>query len=219
MLNVPQFNTRLLQGFSAEERSVIIKAAASRRFVADRVIAHQGDRADCLFLLTRGHARHFFITENGRKLVLRWLSSGDIVGAVTFLHEPEPYHVSTEVLGGSQLLMWNRPTLERLCNQYPKLVQNAMSVALDYLDWYLTAHIALACETARQRCAQVLLHVAKTMGRKVRRGVEIKITNEELANTAAISRFETSRLMTEWERSGVLVKARGKITLRSQELR
>ena len=115
--------------------------------------------------------------------------------------------------------MWNRSTLERLCNRYPRLSQNAMSVALDYLDWYLTAHIALTCETARQRCAQVLLHIARVMGRKVPRGVEVQITNEELADTAAISRFETSRLMSDWQRCGALVKARGKIVLRSRDLR
>jgi hypothetical protein len=42
-----------------------------QRFSANPVVVNLGDRAEHLFLLTHGHARHFFITEHGKKILLR----------------------------------------------------------------------------------------------------------------------------------------------------
>jgi len=61
----------------------------------------------------------------------------------------------------------------------------------------------------------VLSNIALTTGRKVAGGTELYITNEELANSAALTVFETSRLISEWQRTGVLVKQRGRVILRS----
>ena len=47
------------------------------------------------------------------------------------------------------------------------------------------------------------------------RTVLTAITNEELASAAAITLFAASRFMSEWQRSGAVVKTRGKILVRS----
>ncbi len=83
------------------------------------------------------------------------------------------------------------------------------------MDWYLTAHIALSCRTSRQRCAIVLQSIARAVGQKVAGGIEVSITNEELASAAAITLFAASRFMSEWQRTGAVVKTRGKILVRS----
>jgi CRP-like cAMP-binding protein len=87
-----------------------------------------------------------------------------------------------------------------------------------YLAWYLTAHIALTCHSARQRCASVLTNIGRAVGQKVAGGTELAITNEELASAAGITLFDASRFVSEWQRSGALVKTRGKVLLRSPDL-
>jgi hypothetical protein len=49
-------------------------------------------------------------------------------------------------------------------------------------------------------------------------GIELRITNEELANAAAVTVFAVSKFMREWHRSGAVVKTRGKVLVRSPEL-
>jgi hypothetical protein len=44
--------------------------------------------------------------------------------------------------------------------------------------------------------------------------VELDVRNEELANEANISPFTASRLLSAWQREGILVKSRGKVLLR-----
>ena len=58
---------------------------------------------------------------------------------------------------------------------------------------------------------------ARTIGRKTPDGIELQITNEELANAANITPFTASRLMSKWQRDRALVKRRGKVLLRSPE--
>jgi hypothetical protein len=48
-------------------------------------------------------------------------------------------------------------------------------------------------------------------------GIALHLTNKELANTANVTVFTTSRLMSEWQRPGALVKSCGKILLCSSE--
>lgn len=212
---VPSLSARLLEGLCAEERKAILAAATARDYSSDSVIVHQGDRALHLFLLVKGHGRYFFNTESGRKIVLRWLSANEITGGAALLPKASRYIVSTEVVRGTRVLIWDRATLQVLVSRFPKLQQNALYIASEYFEWYLTAHIALTCHSARERCASVLRTIAQTIGQKTSAGIELHISNEDLANTAAITLFNTSRLMSEWQRKGVLVKQRGKVILRS----
>ena len=100
---------------------------------------------------------------------------------------------------------------------FPLLLENTLLTASDYLAWYVAAHAALICQTARQRLAHLLACLARTIGQKVPGGVEIDVTNEELAGAANITPFTASRLLSDWQSHGALAKRRGKLLLRSPE--
>jgi CRP-like cAMP-binding protein len=216
-INKP-FTSRLLDGIGADDLTAILRSGKVQQFSAKSVIVNQAAAATHLFLLTHGHARHFFITGEGEKILLRWLVPGDITGAATLLSKPSRYQMGTEVLKDSRFLVWDRITVGRLTTRYPRLLQNALSILEVYFDWYLTAHIALTCDSARQRSASVLTNIGRAVGQRVTGGIELAITNEELASAAGITLFDVSRFMSEWQRSGALAKTRGKVLLRSPDL-
>jgi CRP-like cAMP-binding protein len=124
-----------------------------------------------------------------------------------------PYLASTEVVKDSSVLMWDRSAIRHLIARHPRLLENALLVASDYVTWHLTSHIGLACYTARQRVAQVLITLARTIGQKAPGGIAVDITNEELANAANVTPFTVSRQISEWRRKGALVKRRGNVLL------
>ena len=105
--------------------------------------------------------------------------------------------------------------MRALLDRYPRLCHNALSVASGYLDWYIATHAALVSETARQRLANVLASLVQQIGSDVSDGVELQVTNEELANAANITPFTASRILSEWHRNGTLKKHRGRIVLHS----
>ena len=118
------------------------------------VVTDQGEVADRLFLLIKGSARYFFIAPGGQKLYLLWLTAGEIFGGAALLAEPSLFLVSTEIVKDSCSLVWERNTIRNLAEQYPRLVENGLAIATDYLTWYMASHASLVCHSARQRLAQ-----------------------------------------------------------------
>jgi CRP-like cAMP-binding protein len=61
----------------------------------------------------------------------------------------------------------------------------------------------------------VLVKSARQFGRTGREGIELDLTNEQLAVAAHISMFTATRHLSKWQRTGLLKKYRGKIVLPS----
>src|SRR5262249_53672319 len=115
------------------------------------------------------------------------------------------------------VLEWDRATIRGLVARYPRLLENGLSIAVDYLSWHVATSIALRSHNARRRFADVVVSLARMAGRRMPRGIELHATNEELANAAHVSPYTASRLMSEWQRQGHLIKQRGAVVLRSTD--
>jgi len=216
---VPSLNirSRFLEGLAPVEIKTIVSAAKQRRYLANSVIVNQGDPADHFFLLSSGRARYFYTTPDGRKVILLWIPPGQIFGGAALLFRPSEYQASTEAVKHSSVLVWDRATIRALVARYPHLADNVLLVMLDYFVAYHAVHVSMLCQSARQRLAQVLAHLATGFGQKVAEGIELDVRNEELANEANVTQFTASRLLGEWQRQGIVRKSRGKILLRSPE--
>jgi len=96
------------------------------------------------------------------------------------------------------VLIWDGTTIRALARRFPQLFENALFLAADYISWYVAAHAALTSRTAEERLAHVLSELAPSIGRKVAGGIELDVTNEELANSANITPYTTSRMISDW---------------------
>ncbi len=208
---------RLFEGLAPAEIKRIVSAAKERRYLANSVILNQEHPADQFFLLISGRARLFYLTPDGRKVILLWLPPGEIFGTAALLSGPSKYLVSTEAVKRSSVLVWDRATIRTLTARYPCLINNVLLVMFDVLVAHRALHVSMICDSARQRLAQVLAHLVTGMGQKVPGGIELDVRNEELANAANVTPFTASRLLSAWQRQGVLTKKRGKVLLRSPE--
>jgi CRP-like cAMP-binding protein len=75
-----------LEGLRPLALDEILAAAKPRRVAAHCLITDQGRPADKLFMLSEGRVRYFFVTEDGRKIVLHWLAPGDVFSEGTYVH-------------------------------------------------------------------------------------------------------------------------------------
>lgn len=205
--------SRLLAGIAPPDAQAVLAQAKPRRFPRNAIVTHQGAPATELFLITQGRARNFVMTPDGQKILLVWLVPGEVFGAATLLTERSTYRVSTETVKDTSVLVWTRPAIRAIASLYPRILENALWTAADYVDWLLAAHVALSSHTARQRLAGVLVSLAPLLGRAVPGGLELDVTNDELANAAHITPFTASRLLNEWQRRRSVIKRRGRVVL------
>ena len=210
---------RFLSGLPKADVDAIVSAAKHRHFRTASVVLHEGDPAERVFLLTSGEGRQFVTTNDGRKVLLYWLTTGQVFGGVTILSTPIHYLASTEVAPDSCALMWDRQTMRELVSRFPMLLENALSIAAtENVAWSIATHVSLSCNDARGRVAHLLVSLACGVGKTTRDGFELKITNEDLAAGANVTPFTASRILNEWQRAGVLTKGRGKVMLRNPQL-
>ncbi len=214
---VSELKPSFLEGLAPPDLAIVLKAATPRRFQAHSLIANEAHYADKLFLMLEGHARTFTTTRKGARVGLLWIPPGETSGARALLSKPMEYLVSTETVTDSLALVWSRSAIRSLARQYPILLENALIIASDYVEVYRNLHVEASYHTASQRVARVLSSAATGMGRSVPGGIELNIRNEELANEANVTIFTISRLLSKWQRKGLLVKSRGMIVVRSPE--
>jgi CRP/FNR family transcriptional regulator, nitrogen oxide reductase regulator len=208
-------NTGLLWGLEQQEIDSLLAAARLRQFSAKSVIKYQGEPAEQLFLLWEGRARDFFDTHNGKKLNLEWITPGEAFGGAALVSRPSTYLVSSEAVLDSTVLVWDGPTIRGLARRYHQVFENILVLALEGFSWYVAAHAALSSQTAQERLAHIFSVCASSIGHKVDGGIELDVTNEELADAANITHYTASRIINEWQRNGAIRKERGKIFLRS----
>jgi CRP-like cAMP-binding protein len=211
--DVDVLRTELLRGLTPPEVDLVLRSATRRNYRAKSVIYRQKDPGQRLMLLREGRARFFYETDNGKKLILRWILPGDVLGLGGLDSQITHYLVGAEAVQDCTVFVWASPDIRALARRMAQLLENALHISTNYLSWYIAAHAALSSQTARERLAHILFVQSVSHGRKVAGGTELKATNEELADAANITPYTTSRLMSEWEKRGLIHKGRGKVTL------
>jgi CRP-like cAMP-binding protein len=212
---VSELAPKFLAGLSPEDVAVILEPAILKRFPARFVISRQGNDAEKLFLFLDGRARIFTMTAKGEKIIFLGIFPGEIAGGRTILREPSNYLVSTETVIDSTVLVWSRSAFLPFLERYPRVLENGLLTSSDYLESYHELLVAASQDTAGKRVARALDGWVRSVGKKVEEGLMLHINNEELANQANVTIFTVSRLLSEWQRKGLLVKSRGKVVIRT----
>jgi len=215
---LPQgFKSGLFEGLTPSEIQAVLAAARLRRIFPGEVLLHEGEPATHSFLMVTGRAIAYRLTDEGDECFLRWVVPGDTFGFTALRRKPQPSVATVEALRKGSVGVWDWVCALALASQLPKLRENAYSVAANYLGSLADVLIARASQTAQQRLARMLVESSRQIGHAGREGIEIDLTNEELAAIAGVGLFTASRQLSEWQRQGILTKSRGRILLRSPE--
>ena len=209
--------SKLFAGLDDTALRQIRDAARVRHFAPKMNVIVKGGRPDHLFLLQRGRARSYILTDSGSEILLLWAGPGVVLGAVSLLPTPPTYMANAATVTECEFLVWDHNTIRRLAKAYPQLTENGFRLALDYLGRYMKRHVSIVAKSAESRLAQRLLHPATEAGVVEQSGIAIDITNEQLSSFSDISPFTASRLLSRWEHEHWLTKQRGRVTLLAPE--
>ncbi len=211
-------HSRLFDRLTGEQVEMLLSRADKLHFHRNSIAINQGHPADYFYLLVRGRGRFFFVTDEGEKNILRWIVPGDVFGLGAITTEPSAYLVGVELTHDSNVLVWSRAKIRTLAALIPQLVENAISLCQDYLDWYVTAHETLTSHSAGKRLAILLIRLSSSIGVPVADGIQLDVRNDELANAANTTVFTVSRWLNKWQRCKALAKGRNKLVLQSKDL-
>ena len=208
---------KFFEGLKSGEVHEILEAGAIRKIGAHQIILVAGEPASRLFLLLSGHAKFFRLSHDGDSVLLTRLSKGDVFGLGSLLSRRMNYIGTAETTGDSEFLVWEYSRIRKLAQKHPRLAENALGIVLQYLAAHADRLVDLVTLTAVERLARAVFHISKQSGKVGPIGVEIIATNEELSELANVSKFTTSRVLSNWARQGAVTKSRGKLFIHSPE--
>jgi CRP-like cAMP-binding protein len=202
-------------GLSAPEVDALLKEARTVRHPKDSPVFEQGGEAHSVFLLLHGHVRAEKTTPDGKQIVMRYISAGEIFGVAQAIGLSQ-YPATAVAAVDSVSLAWPSAAWPRLVAQHPALAVNTLQTVGERLQDAHTRVIEMTTQEVERRIANALLRLAKQAGRNVEAGIEIDfpISREDLAAMTGTTLHTVSRILSAWEQQGMIQSGRQRIILR-----
>ena len=163
-----------------------------------------GDPADSIYFLQKGRMKITALSEDGHEVVHEIVGPGEIFGDIsTILHIPRT--TSAQALEASLLCEIGQKDFESLLTAYPKLSLHLLKCAGLRLKKAEAQLLAVICHDVSTRVRQALTALTiKESGARLDQPVELKITQQDLANSIGASRQKTWQALKELEDLRVL---------------
>ncbi|MDP3075972.1 Crp/Fnr family transcriptional regulator [Bradyrhizobium sp.] len=205
----------LFAGFGTEELGDILREARPARFAKNSAIFDEGQDAHSFFVLLHGHVRATKTTPGGEQIVVRYVAPGETFGVAMAIGLPR-YPATATAVEDSVVLAWPSSTWPRLVAKFPALATNTLQTIGSRLQETHTRVVEMSTQQVEQRVAHALLRLAGQSGRQVEHGVEIDfpISRQDIAQMTGTTLHTVSRILSSWERSGLIAGGRQRIVLR-----
>lgn len=184
-----------------------ILAAASRREAAPRdAFFQQDDEVRGLYVSAAGRVKLTRVSADGSLIVVHLARPGEPLDFARDGPGPTLHATSAVAVTSSTALLWHAGVIGQLMERHPKLALNVLAALRTRLAEAQERVGELATARAEQRVALALLRFAAA-AREAESGrspVELPISREDVAQMAGTTLYTASRLMSGWERRGVL---------------
>ena len=205
----------LFRDLAEADLSAIYQAGIPRQLGKDEFIFLQGDPASHFYVVTGGHARLTQLTPDGQQVIMRVIGAWQICGIVAFLGD-ETYPLSAQAVEGCQVLGWRTQELRKWAARHPVIAFNAMQWMAGHIKDTQERLSQMATERVERRLARALLRLAQQMGKRVPGGVliDFPLSRQDLAEMSGTTLYTVSRLLSQWERDGLVDAGRERVLVR-----
>ncbi len=173
-----------------------------------RVIYHQEDRAEGLFLLKKGRVRLYRLSPSGKKLELAVLEPGTFFGEMPLLGE-HMRNATAEAIEDCTLCVLGRADIERLILRRPHVALRMLDVLGRRLAEAEARLEDLAYRSVPARLASVLVRLAERSD-----GVIEGMTHQELGDMVGAYRETVTKVLDELQAAGLVELGRKHIRIR-----
>jgi CRP-like cAMP-binding protein len=176
----------------------------------------QGDPAAYFYVLTSGRAKLMQSNSSGQQVNLRTITEWQMFGAIGAVSENATYPASAQALEQSAALAIRSDYFHEMMKTRPYLSFDLMRLMTGYIQEMQERYRELATEKVERRIARALLRLTAQMGVKTGDGdIELAFTRQDLAEMSGTTLYTVSRVLSEWEKRGVVESGRERVVIRN----
>ena len=193
----------------------ILDQAVSRRFDAGVAVFNEGDPAERFYMLLDGYVRVVRITATGEQVTVLHIPAGQLLGIARAIGR-DSYPATAITATEAIVLSWPTRLWDGFLVDYDGFATETYKTVGDRVGEMNNRVVEMATQQVEQRVANALLRLIHQTGRKVDGGIEIDfpITRQDLSELTATTLHTVSRLLSAWEKEGLVVSKRKRITVR-----
>lgn len=205
----------LFAGLPAAVLDGVAAAARQRRLPAGARIFNQGDASVRAHAIVDGMVRISQSGRDGGEVVVRFIGPGEMFGTVA-LFTDHRYSADATALGDTVEASWGEADLLDLMTRHPQIAINAIRIVGRRLQEVQDRMRELATQRAEQRIAHALVRLARQSGTNTADGTAIPfpLRRQDVAEVAGTTLHTASRILTGWEKAGLLVSKGRRLTIR-----
>jgi len=183
---------------------------AERRFGSGGLIFSPGDTGEQLYFLLEGTVRLYRIYGHHKEATVALLKEGDVFGELD-LEAKTCQSVFAEAIAASRVAVVRKPALEEAIRRHPEFAIELFSAFSERLRQSDEKVEVLLNRGVATRIAALLWHLADRFGEPDASGMalRLRLTHQDLANMVASTREAVSKVMSEFQRGG-LIAVRGR---------
>ncbi|HEU0294795.1 MAG TPA: Crp/Fnr family transcriptional regulator [Anaerolineales bacterium] len=205
----------VFQNATDDDLKLIAQRGIERSIEEGEFFFFQGDPADYLYVLISGRAKLLQVNSAGQQVNLRTINEWQLFGALGAVRDNATYPVSAQALEPSTALAIKSEHLREMMQTRPYLSFDLMKLMTGYIQEMQERYRELATEKVERRIARTLLRLTAQMGVKVADGgIELTFTRQDLAEMSGTTLFTASRVLSEWEKRGLVESGRERVVIR-----
>lgn len=202
----PVRTSGLFRGLSEDQCGEILSCAVLHRFKIGDFLFVQGEPVRHLIWLQSGMVKHTQVTSDGKEVLVRINSCGDVISVHGMLSSCL-HTCSGRAMEKGEALIWENGQIERFCTRYPQFRSNFNRLLVIQLEDLEERFREMATETVARRLALLLVRLSNQVGRRSIHGPRVSISREELAQMSGTTVYTISRLLVRWAQQGFLLLA------------
>lgn len=196
---------KLFSSLTSEELGSISKKITIRKFRKNNTILYEEDTNEVMYIILNGKVKVVQTTEDGKELILAIHQSGDFFGEVSLI-DGKTAPAMVMALEDSSIALISRQEFSLLLCGQSKILENFLHILCSRLRESWDKIQMLSFNNASQRIKMLFLQLSNEYGKRVEDGtvLDIKLTHQDLANMAGMTRETVTRILDRWQENGDL---------------
>ena len=192
----------------------ILDEATPVRFDPGVPVFSEGMTIERFFLLMDGHIRVIRTTPGGDQIIALHIAPGQLFGIGAAIGRTT-YPATAMTADDCLTLAWPNRLWPVFSQRYEGFATETYKVVGERVGEMNNRIVELATQQVEQRVACAILRLITQTGRKVEGGIEIglPITRQNISDMTGTTLHTVSRLLSGWERDGIVLSERRKITV------
>jgi CRP-like cAMP-binding protein len=210
---------RLFRGLPAATIERIASLGTRRNYPRGAIIFSQADPGDALYGVVSGKVLISASAPNGREMFLNIMEPGDTFGEIAMLDGHRRTATATAT-AACDLIMITRNHFMNFLPREPKLVEHLFELLCQRIRWTSGLAEESGLLSVPGRLARRLLSLGTLHGRQTAEGIELSVSQEEVARFMGLSRQVVNQYLQKWKARHWVTLGRGRVVIiDSQALR